>query len=228
MRRFGIRYWWSEAWGEWRLLAAFGLPAFLTSLIGGPVFWACNALLANQPDGYAELGVLNAANQWYMAVSFLPGLLMTAMLPILSQNYAVDAGRSNVRITRDMMKMTAILVVPVVIGLMLASRVIMRGYGATFVSGYPVLILSVITAGIHAAITPVWVAIMAEGRMWLCFLMNLGCSSLMLLGTYQLAVHGAVGFATARLVAYLAHGAWLAWYIGSRPGSLPPGARSAA
>jgi hypothetical protein len=37
------------------------------------VVWGCSAMLANQPRGYAELGVYNAANQWQQAIQFLPG-----------------------------------------------------------------------------------------------------------------------------------------------------------
>lgn len=216
MRKFDIRNWWYEAWKEWRILVSFSLPAFLTTVIAGPVFWACNALLANQPNGYAELGIFNASNQWYAAIQFLPGLMMTSMLPILSENHGTDTAGRNVRITSRMMQMSLLIVVPVVLGISLMSRTIMRGYGAGFVNGYSVLILSAVTAGIHAVITPVWIAIMAEGRMWICFVMNLGCSLFMLAGMYFLARHGAFGFAAARLISYIAHAVWLVWYATSR------------
>ena len=213
MRRFGIRNGWREAWSEWPVLVSFSLPAFLTTMIAGPVFWGCNALLANQPNGYNELGVFNAANQWYAAVAFLPGLLTTAALPVLSERYGAKDSAGNARIMKGLMRLTAIVVIPLVMVLSLLSVVIMRGYGEAFEKGYLTLILSVAAAGAQCMTVPCWYVIMASSRMWVCFVMNCGWSAVLLIGTLCLIRHGAVGVAGARLIAFVIHGCWMYAYV---------------
>jgi len=59
---------------EWSVLWRFSLPAALSGALVGPVNWACGALLVNQPDGYGEMGIYSAANQWRFAILFIPGM----------------------------------------------------------------------------------------------------------------------------------------------------------
>jgi O-antigen/teichoic acid export membrane protein len=213
MCRFGIQNWWREAWAEWPVLVSFSLPAFLTTMIAGPVFWGCNALLANQTNGYSELGIYNAANQWYAAVSFLPSLLTAAALPVLSERYGVDDWRGSAKIVHALMRVMALIAAPVALVLCLLSPLIMRGYGGTFATGHMVLVLAVITAGIHVVVTPCWFFIMASGKMWTCFVMNLGCSLATLIISILVIHHGAIGLASARLAAYGLHAVWIVAYV---------------
>lgn len=212
MERYCIKNWWHGAWVEWPVLVKFSLPAFLTTMIVGPVFWGCSAMLANQPGGYNELGIFNAANQWYAAVLFLPGLFTTAALPVLAERYGVDKGASNQRIMIGLMLATAVVVIPLVLILSLFSKLIMHGYGETFENGYYTFILSVLAAGVHAIVTPCWYVMMARDRMWTCFIMNFGFSLVFICGTLGLIGYGAVGLAGSRLIAYAFHGIWLLGY----------------
>lgn len=218
MARFDIRNEWRQAWSEWRVLLGFSLPAFLTTMIAGPVYWTCNALLANQPNGYNELGVFNAANQWYAAIGFIPGVLTTAALPIFSERFGAKDCAGNFGIMKVLMKLTALVVIPLCICLSLAANVILRGYGAAFGDRPWVLIFSVAAASAQCITVPCWYVIMASGRMWTCFVMNFGWSVILLAGTLCLIRFGATGVAGARLIAFLIHGCWIygfvVWYSG--------------
>jgi len=68
---FGLAGWRSE----WRTLWKFSLPSALGGFTHATATWGCSTLLVNQPRGYAEMGVFNAANQWLTAVLLLPGLV---------------------------------------------------------------------------------------------------------------------------------------------------------
>ena len=213
MVRFGIRSWWREAWSEWPVLVKFSLPAFLTTIIAGPVGWIANAMLANQANGYGELGVLNATNQWYAAVAFLPGLLTTAALPVFSERYGANDSLSNFRIMKRMMAMTSIVLLPLLVGVCLVSKLIMRGYGETFESGYRVLIWSVLTVAPQAIAAPCWYVIMASGRMWVCFIMNMGYSIAFLVFIRFFLSYGAEGVAFSRLMAFGVHACWVFMFV---------------
>jgi O-antigen/teichoic acid export membrane protein len=213
MRRFGIQNWWREAWAEWPVLVSFSLPAFLTTLIAGPVYWACNALLANQPSGYEELGIFNASNQWYAIVGFLPGVISTAVFPVFSERYGAKDVASGVSTMKKLMLVTSIIVIPMVIVLGMFSPSIMRGYGESFEKGWGVLIMSMAAASAQAVTVPCWSTIMASGRMWVCFVMNIGWSVLLLMGSVFLINYGAMGVASARFVAFVVHGCWIYAYV---------------
>lgn len=202
-RRFNINFFWRSVWSEWDILFKFSLPALMMALIAGPTFWFCNMLLGRQPNGIAEIGILSAANQWYFACMFIPGLLVTALLPILSEKETAEQGVNNFRITSKIAKIIAIISMPSCGAICLLSPWIMQAYGDDFVLGVPVLICSVITAGVHAVITPFWIAMMSKGAMWTCFFMNLGLSLTMLLFSYFFVHYGALGISFARLLSYL-------------------------
>ena len=70
----GIKISWATCLQVKKILWDFNLPAVL----GGTLFqvgnWAGGAILVNQPGGYGEMGFYSAANQWFSALLFLPGV----------------------------------------------------------------------------------------------------------------------------------------------------------
>ena len=110
---------------HWPLLWRFGLPGMLSGLIAGPVNWGTSTLLVNQHGGYAEMGILNACNTWFQAVTFLPNLLSQVLLPILS---SYSAARNRAGLNRALWLATLanlIIVLPVVLVGCGFSRLIM-------------------------------------------------------------------------------------------------------
>ena len=213
MRRFGIQVNWGKSLDEWRILRQFSIPAFLGTAMVAPVFWVCTAMLANQPNGYDELGIFNAANQWYTAVLFLPGVLGTAILPVLSERHGAGDTLATLRVMKGMMKLTAVIVVPIVVIVCLFSKMIMAGYGASFVSGHWTLALTAVTAGLLAVVAPVGQVIAASGRMWTGFLMNAGWAFILIAGSATMSHWGANGIAGGRLLAYGVHTIWVSVFV---------------
>jgi len=200
-RRFNIRLRWREARQEWRVLVNFSLPTFLTLLLIGPGYWACNAFLANQPNGYAELGIFNAATQWQGAIAFLPGLVCTAMIPVMSEKIGAGDVLGSLNVMKRMMGLIAMVVVPVVIVLSLLSPWIMRGYGHTFISGYWTMVLLLVTGAIAAVQNPLTQFVIAGGLMWAAFAFNVGWVVVLLISSWVMVKMGAEGLAGARLFA---------------------------
>lgn len=212
-RLLHLRLGWQDAWKEWRVLFEFSLPSFLSGMLLGPVLWACNAMLANQEDGYLQLGIFNAANQWQQAIQFLPGLLGTALLPILSEKCGQGDWRKSLVVMRKMMLIYAAIVLPLAALLSICSPWIMRGYGESFLSGYWALVFSVQTAAIFAIFVPTGQFLAASGRMWIGFCMNIGWAVAMLLASWWMVRWGAEGLAAARMIAYLCHALWTLGYL---------------
>jgi O-antigen/teichoic acid export membrane protein len=188
---------------QWGVLWRFSLPSVLCNVIFGPVNWACNALLVNRENGYAEMGVFNVTMSWFNAVTFLPGVLAQVLLPLLSSQTAEAGGRSRKKLVFLAVKANAIAVIPVALFLICLSPFIMSLYGAGFREGWPTLVLNLLTAAVIAIQGPAAQAVVAAGRMWSLFAMYLGWGVAFLGGTLLLVPSGSFGLAEARLAAYV-------------------------
>lgn len=206
-RRAGIPISFCSDREEWRALWAFSFPAF----IGGATYaagnWACSAMLANQPDGYTQLGFYHAANQWFSVLLFLPGVLGQAFLPVLSELGASDWDRSRKILTYSY-RLNAILMLPLVMLGCIASPWIMQLYGEDFKAAWPTLVVTLITAGVCAVQAPAGQLIVASGRMWLLTVMNASWGVVFVMLTMASVEWGSLGLAVSRGIAYLFYTAW--------------------
>jgi O-antigen/teichoic acid export membrane protein len=193
---------------ELPILWRFSLPAVLASSLVGPVNWLCATFLVNQPDGYGEMGIFNAANQWYAMLMFLPGLLGGVVLPVLSERLGQKDTNQSMKAMVFSIKANALFVMPLVVLAGIASPYIMSLYGAGFRDGWPTLVVVLLTAGLLAVQTPVGQIIAASGKMWIGFVMNLGWALTFIIATLLLVEKGSLGLASARACSYVIHATW--------------------
>lgn len=71
---------------EYKLLFKFALPAMLMNIVVMPITWVGNTIVINAPNGYYNLGVFNAANQWRSAISLLPAAIGNVILTFIITN----------------------------------------------------------------------------------------------------------------------------------------------
>ena len=193
---------------EMAVLWKFSLPAVLAGSMAGPVNWACNAFLVNGPDGYGEMGVLSAANHWYVMLLFLPGTIGKVVLPVFSEQLGTDNTGQSTKTLALAIKMNILIVVPMVVVISVASPYIMNLYGQAFKAGWPTLVVVLFTAGVIAVLQPVGHFIAASGMMWMGFAMNFGWALVFVIGTMLLIGQGSLGLASARGIAYVLHATW--------------------
>ena len=199
---------------EWPVLWRFSLPAAISTAIWGPVTWATAMILVNQPDGYGEMGIFNAANQWRAAILFLPGIIGNLVLPVLS-NLEGDNDKSKYRRVLKLSLLTNCGVASVVtLPIIFLAKTIMSSYGASFESGAWVLIILVASAGIAVATGVGQQALISQGRLWATLLFWIIWSAVLLMSSVVLVKgHGATGLAVANLIAYSVQGACIYAYF---------------
>jgi O-antigen/teichoic acid export membrane protein len=207
--RYRVPFTFKQCTRELSILWKFSLPAVLAGAMVGPANWACGALLVNQPNGYDEMGIFSAANQWYAMMLFLPGMLSGVVLPVLSERLGARDKKQSMKIIGFAIKMNALLVLPFVFMASIASPYIMNLYGEGFRSGWPTLVVVLLTAGILALETSVGQIVAASGKMWFGFAMNFGWALAFVLSTIILLDLGALGLATARAISYTLHAVWV-------------------
>ncbi len=214
-RRAGIGVRYSVRSEECRLLWTFSLPAVMSSAMVAPMNWITNTILVNQPNGYAEMGLFTAANQWRNAIVFLPGVLAQVALPILSSVYG--HGRELKRYQQTLRLNLAVTVAcafAVSVPVCLLAPAIMRFYGRSFAGGSTVLAMLAIVALLMAANNVIGSAIISSGAIWYGLLFNaLWAGALLLLATILVPRYLALGVAGALLLAYLGHTVWQSVYL---------------
>jgi O-antigen/teichoic acid export membrane protein len=199
---------WSKAVPELSLVWQFALPATLGCLLVNPVAWACTAMLAVRPHGWEHVGTLNATNQWFGALLWLPYLIAQSVMPILSERIGVGDRARSAKVVVAALKITAAVTFPLVIVGSLFARYIMGAYGEEFVGDWPVLVVALMTSAVVAMQVPVGNLVAATGRMWEGLGMNLLWAIVFLTGTWFALDWGVLGLVSAQLVAYLAQGVW--------------------
>ena len=220
----GIAVRWSEAWTERQVLWTFSVPALLSGAMVGPISWLATAILVNQPNGYAEMGLFYAASQWRAAITFLPAVLGQCAFPILSNLH----GQNRFGQYREVLWWNIFLTVGtascVAIPVVLGSPTIMRLYGSSFEDGWLVLALSAGVAILVCLNGALGCAIISARSIWICCLFNGMWGVALVSCALSLVPKGlALGLATSFLLAYAAHAAWQGIYVLRTARSRAPG-----
>ncbi len=196
-----------ECWVERKILWKFSFPATISSLLVSPVLWMCSAMLANQPSGYAQMGLYNAASQWRNAVLFIPSLISNIVLPTLSALAAIDEHEKSKQVFKiNILVNAAAAAVPTVV-IILFSGFILRLYGVGFEEGRPALILLCLACVLMAVTNVVGQAIASIGRAWHGLAFNLIWATIQVV-SFQLLLkigYRATGLALATLISYSFH-----------------------
>ena len=184
-KRFNVVVSYKGTTSELRPFLSFSTPALLGSVLGAPVLWIANALLVNQPNGYAEMGVYSIANTWKTAVMFIPRKFISVALPMMSAEVNKDATDSKYDAVFNYTQSFSILVVvPLVTFLICASHLIVKMYGEKFADAHVVLIGVLLATGISALGSGIGPAVQASGKMWFGLFTNILWSGTFLLFTW--------------------------------------------
>ena len=205
-RRYAIRILWKRCWQERAVLWNFSFPAALAGSLVGPVTWLANSMLVHQPNGYAEMGLLAAANNIRLCLVALPLLIQSSVLPILANE---QKGRSSptARYNRaiDLAQLSSLAVaLPAGTLLILAGGMILTAFGKAYGSGRAVLVPLVAGAMISMVGGAMGSAVTARGRMWLGTALNGLWGSVLLTAMHYLAPsYGAAAFGISFAIAHI-------------------------
>lgn len=193
---------------EFAILWKFSMPAVVAGSVTGIVGWTANTMLVKQPNGYAEMGLFSAANQWRAYLLMLPAIIGQVVLPILSERVAKGDTSGIKKALIAGMLTNGILTFPIGVVLLIFSKHIMGLYGRGFVSGGVTLNIIILFTLLLSIQTPIGQIITAKGKMWLGFFMNCVWGAVLLVSFSFLKPYGAFGLAIAFLIAYSVHALW--------------------
>ncbi len=129
-KQFGIITQYKGMWAEADVLWNLSIPSMLSSVMVGPVVWAGNTIIVNTPNGYAQLGIFNAANQWRYVLEFLPAVIGGVLLPML----AAESNNNNSRLETVNVLASWILVTAIALPFIAMPELISFLYGKEYAS----------------------------------------------------------------------------------------------
>jgi O-antigen/teichoic acid export membrane protein len=204
-KKYDVAYDFRNCLDELPVLWRFSLPAVSASALVGPVTWLTNTLLVNQPNGYAELGIFNAADQWRVTLMFIPSVLVSVLLPIFSdlnaQTIKEDRRKFNQAVVKGQLMMAGVAL-PIGTVLLFFSQLIWRIYGGDYTNGERVFVGIICAAMIGSFLAVVGLAVQSQGQVWLGFAVNAIHGLTLLVSAYYLVRYDAFGLATSYVIAY--------------------------
>ena len=206
-RAAGITIAYRRLRSELAILWSFSFPTTIAGLMSVLLQWVTNALLTHQPNGFVELGYLNAAYNWRALVTFLPFTVASAALPAITALASSDEGSQRdgeeFRGLETANALNQMVLWPVAVGTMLLGGWIMRSYGKDFGAGTTVFITLVGGTAIGYVGNSVGTLILSEGRTWLAVLQNSAFGLLLLAIAFAGASRfGALAVSVGTAVAY--------------------------
>jgi len=200
-RRHRVPFSFRDCGRELPVLWSFALPATLSGIMVGPANWACRALLTNQPNGYAEMGILTAALVFQGMLMFVSGILSAPLLSMISNagvNISEKLGTINILSTWILGVVFAIplLCFPEIAQLVFGSDYATRSFQVTF--SLVIFCTSIMTfkAGLARVLA-------ANSLLWWGFFSNTLWASILIVSTIFFVHWGAPGLAASLTVAYI-------------------------
>ncbi len=203
-RRFGLIEDRRGGWQERALLWRFALPSALTGFLSMPALWLVNVFVARQPGGYAELALFAVALSLRNTILILPQIANNVVLSFLSN----QLGRKNLgsywRLFRLNFIITSVVLLVAGSCMALFGKVILKIFGASYVSGYNVLLILICAGFLEASSNAIYQIVQSSGQMWLSFLaVSVPRDGVLIISAYAMAPMGAKGAAIAYVVAAL-------------------------
>ncbi|MFZ5448832.1 MAG: oligosaccharide flippase family protein [Thermodesulfobacteriota bacterium] len=192
-----------RAWQERAILWRFSLPAFLTNTINTPVIWAAYAILANQPNGYAELGLFNAASQFNLLITGLNTILATVSVPLLAEVYGKEQRERFALFFNTNFRFNWGLCIAFGFVAVIISPWLIRFFGVGYQGALPILQLNISFMIVYVGCALTGQAFYSSGKMWLALLVTVFWATVLLsCETFIAPLYGALGLSISMLIAY--------------------------
>jgi len=190
---------------ELPVLYKFSLPAALGGFLVGPVNWITSTMLVNSKNGYQEMAIYSAANQWFFVLLFLPTIVTNVLLPVISNNVSKGRLADSMNILKISFFINLAFLIPFLAVGIFFSESIMSLFGNEYTSASWILIITFLTVGLMVINAPIGNMFAVTNKMWVGFAMNLLWALIFIILSFELVLYGALGISIARFFAYFFH-----------------------
>lgn len=185
-------------------------PILLAGAAGLVGTWLAMAIIANQSDGYVELGYYTAANRLAQIILFVTGFVSTALLPILADAHggSAEVSAASRKGLEFAITGSVLLIVPLGTLLVFGGPLVMALFGRSYEANWAVLAPVIARGCVGALVVPLGVAMLAHGRQMLFLVQQIGFGASVLALTWLWRAHGGTGLALAEVTGAILLVAW--------------------
>jgi len=203
-RDFHVPVSYASCFSEWSIFWSFNVPGVINAILYAFVGWAGMALVVQYPEGYADIGVYNAALRIKQLPEIFVGMILAPILPVLSDGFA----RKDMATCRKTLvfaySVCTLVIVPISLLQTAAPMLTLLPFGASFSGGEGVVPWLMLSAVAYALMWPMGLILISLGRIWLALFIGILYVSLYLgLATAFIPMYGVAGFACAGAVAFI-------------------------
>lgn len=135
---------------ELPLLWTFALPGLITGAIGAMVLWYGRVALTGAEEGYVQLGLFEAANQWRTMILFLPATLSRVAMPVLAETYGRDRDGDFRNAVALQFRANLLITLPLTVVVIAFADWLMWIFGEQYAQSGPILPLLMISVFLFA------------------------------------------------------------------------------
>ena len=192
----------------------FSIPSLISSSILAPTRWISIIFLVKFGKDLNEVAIFNAANQWVIALLFLPNIISKVSLPILSQ-IPDNKEVTFLNFLKISIGLNFLIVFLFSVPIILGSSFLMSFYGDSFSGGATTLKLGAVSACLISINSSIGNVFLSKAKLWLGLSFNIVWALLMIFLSYILSFNGfgATGLMLAILISYSVHTILQVFYI---------------
>jgi Na+-driven multidrug efflux pump len=197
-----------------RVFWTYSFPAVISGTMVAPVLWYARTTLTGSLNGYAELGVFEAAYSWLLIVNYISSKVSRSSFPILAKSYGDGNRLQFLKILKIQSLFNGVVTLFFAIIVAVFSKVIMGFYGEGFAQQNTVLIILSFTGVFMQLSLIMGLVNKSVGNIWYGAMLNGLWAFILIVGSESLSEYGAVGLSIAFLIAYAAHFIFTLIYVG--------------
>ncbi len=195
----------SLSYNDYQILWKFSLPSALNSILVAPAFWAVKTLLIRY-NGFGDLGVYEAADQWRIIILFVPNAISNILMPIFANVNGSNNKQTYNKVQRISIVLNGSIALVLVLFVFFLKDFIMSLYGAGFEN--PLLLFVLCSSTIFNAMAQVMtLSLISKSKAWVSFAFNFVWALILIAISFFFLQegYGAMSLALANLISYVLH-----------------------
>ena len=193
----------SEAWNELITMCRFSGFALLGSICTTLALWFSNVVLVSQTDGYAALGLFNAADRWRQLLLFLPATISPLILSMLSNLHGKNDPAAYRQLVSANLWISVIVVLIPSAGIALGAPLAMGLFGEEYRGGSMTLVILAASSIAVVFNNVLGQILVSQGAIWGRFLLDVLLAAVLAVVCWQLIpLYHDQGMAWGHLAAY--------------------------
>jgi O-antigen/teichoic acid export membrane protein len=191
------------AWSELALMCRFSGLSLLGSICTMSAMWFANLMLVAQPDGYASLGIFNAAERWRQLLLFLPASFSPVILTTLSNLHGRNDPESYRRLFGLNLAVSVGVVVVPSIGIVLWAPSAMGLFGDEYRAGGMTLVILAVSSVVVVLNNLLGQVLVSRGAVMGRLVLDVLLAAVLALASWQLIpLYREQGMALGSLIAF--------------------------